>query len=267
MWLFRDLRVITAWFLSSRYYQHFLSLIPKSNKYQILYSQLIESEHSWLLISNVTYLNWLLVAVNMKESDSFNTTSDNCRDCGKEKSVPNVTLLSVLIPFVICRRQQVLEKVICQLIPLHIIFRARLAWNMSQTAAITSQMAATTITNTEKKQKENKPEAEKNSTEMMSNGGTAEQEQEIVDPFCNADNPQIITFQDVTSAAFKIKKGIEYTPCPVRRENSLTALPSSSSPHPSVDGSLNGSLRVLINEALINTNWRFYWNSFFFSIF
>lgn len=136
---------------------------------------------------------------------------------------------------------------------------------MSQTAAITSQTGATKITNTEKKQKENKPEVEKNPTEMMSNGGTAEQEQEFLDPFCNADNPQIITFQDVTSAAFKIKKGIEYTPCPVRRENSLTALPSS--PHPTVDGFLNGSLRVLINEALINTNWRFYWNSFFFSIY
>lgn len=43
----------------------------------------------------------------------------------------------------------------------------------------------------------------------------AEQLDEFTDPFCNADNPQIITFQDVTSAAFKIKNGIEYTPCPV----------------------------------------------------
>lgn len=42
----------------------------------------------------------------------------------------------------------------------------------------------------------------------------AEQQDEFTDPFCNADNPQIITFQDVTSAAFKIKNGIEYTPCP-----------------------------------------------------
>nr|XP_029714117.1 uncharacterized protein LOC115258189 [Aedes albopictus] len=89
--------------------------------------------------------------------------------------------------------------------------------NMSQMVAITSQLAATKIADATPKDKENKPEAVKNSTEMMTNGdagGTSEQEQEFTDPFCNADNPQIITFQDVTSAAFKIKKGIEYTPCP-----------------------------------------------------
>ncbi|KXJ70483.1 hypothetical protein RP20_CCG023396 [Aedes albopictus] len=88
---------------------------------------------------------------------------------------------------------------------------------MSQMVAITSQLAATKIADATPKDKENKPEAVKNSTEMMTNGdagGTSEQEQEFTDPFCNADNPQIITFQDVTSAAFKIKKGIEYTPCP-----------------------------------------------------
>ena len=33
------------------------------------------------------------------------------------------------------------------------------------------------------------------------------------DPLCNPNNVQVITFQDVTSAAFKIKNGIEYTPC------------------------------------------------------
>ncbi|XP_052863075.1 L-threonine ammonia-lyase [Anopheles cruzii] len=38
-------------------------------------------------------------------------------------------------------------------------------------------------------------------------------EPEVVDPFCNADTPQIISFQDVTSAAFKIRKGVELTPC------------------------------------------------------
>lgn len=45
------------------------------------------------------------------------------------------------------------------------------------------------------------------------NGTAAATEPEIVDPFCNADSPQIITFQDVTSAAFKIRKGVELTPC------------------------------------------------------
>lgn len=48
--------------------------------------------------------------------------------------------------------------------------------------------------------------------ETMASDGNLE---EFADPFCNADNPQIITFQDVTSAAFKIKSGIEHTPCPV----------------------------------------------------
>lgn len=38
---------------------------------------------------------------------------------------------------------------------------------------------------------------------------------EIEDPFCNAKNPLKITFQDVTSAAFMIKNGVELTPCPV----------------------------------------------------
>lgn len=38
---------------------------------------------------------------------------------------------------------------------------------------------------------------------------------EIEDPFCNAKSPLKITFQDVTSAAFMIKNGIELTPCPV----------------------------------------------------
>lgn len=36
---------------------------------------------------------------------------------------------------------------------------------------------------------------------------------ELDDKFCDPNNPQIITFQDITSAAFMIKNGIEYTPC------------------------------------------------------
>lgn len=39
---------------------------------------------------------------------------------------------------------------------------------------------------------------------------------ELEDPFCDPKNPRIITFHDITSAAFKIKSGIEITPCPVR---------------------------------------------------
>lgn len=36
------------------------------------------------------------------------------------------------------------------------------------------------------------------------------------DPMCSPNNIQKITFQDVTTAAFLIKGGVEYTPCPVK---------------------------------------------------
>jgi len=39
--------------------------------------------------------------------------------------------------------------------------------------------------------------------------------EEIVDPFCNPEQPQRISFHDVTSAAFLIRGGVERTPCPV----------------------------------------------------
>lgn len=43
----------------------------------------------------------------------------------------------------------------------------------------------------------------------------SEEEVDIVDPHCTATNPYTVTFQDITSAAFLIKNGIEYTPCTV----------------------------------------------------
>ncbi|XP_055608096.1 L-threonine dehydratase catabolic TdcB-like isoform X2 [Uranotaenia lowii] len=70
----------------------------------------------------------------------------------------------------------------------------------------------------EKVDEENFPKAEPAVSDAVKNCEAAKNDvqgpEEFLDPFCNADNPQIITFQDVTSAAFKIKKGIEYTPCP-----------------------------------------------------
>jgi threonine dehydratase len=42
------------------------------------------------------------------------------------------------------------------------------------------------------------------------------EEEKIQDPYCDEKHPKIITFHDVTSAAFKIKSGVEYTPCPVK---------------------------------------------------
>lgn len=38
---------------------------------------------------------------------------------------------------------------------------------------------------------------------------------DLEDPLCSPNNIQKITFQDVTTAAFLIKGGVEYTPCPV----------------------------------------------------
>ena len=38
----------------------------------------------------------------------------------------------------------------------------------------------------------------------------------VADPFCDENNPKIITFQDVCQAAFMIKGGIDVTPCRVR---------------------------------------------------
>ncbi|KAL3869379.1 hypothetical protein ACJMK2_042064 [Sinanodonta woodiana] len=40
-----------------------------------------------------------------------------------------------------------------------------------------------------------------------------EQSVVILDEFCNPDNPKIISFQDVSAAAYKIKDGIQKTPC------------------------------------------------------
>lgn len=38
---------------------------------------------------------------------------------------------------------------------------------------------------------------------------------DIVDPNCIAEKPIRVTFQDITSASYVIKSGIEYTPCTV----------------------------------------------------
>lgn len=38
---------------------------------------------------------------------------------------------------------------------------------------------------------------------------------EIKDPSCLAEKPVRVTFQDIASAAFMIRSGVEYTPCTV----------------------------------------------------
>lgn len=50
------------------------------------------------------------------------------------------------------------------------------------------------------------------------------EEEELTDPFCTEDNPHKITFEDITSAAFKIKCGIQNTPCVKSRLSDATGI-------------------------------------------
>ncbi|XP_026671082.1 uncharacterized protein LOC108627036 isoform X3 [Ceratina calcarata] len=49
-------------------------------------------------------------------------------------------------------------------------------------------------------------------------------DEELIDPFCVEDNPHKITFEDITSAAFKIKCGIVNTPCVQSRLSDATGI-------------------------------------------
>ena len=40
-------------------------------------------------------------------------------------------------------------------------------------------------------------------------------DEELVDSFCDPNNPRVLTFQDVSAAAYMIKPGIQQTPCTV----------------------------------------------------
>ncbi|XP_076374697.1 serine racemase isoform X1 [Megalopta genalis] len=66
------------------------------------------------------------------------------------------------------------------------------------------------------------------STENRSNGDPDEEslsnEEPLVDPFCLEENPHKISFEDITSAAFKIKCGIVNTPCVRSRLSEQTGI-------------------------------------------
>ena len=40
-------------------------------------------------------------------------------------------------------------------------------------------------------------------------------DEELVDSFCDPNNPRVLSFQDVSAAAYMIKSGIQHTPCTV----------------------------------------------------
>ncbi|CAG9813830.1 unnamed protein product [Phaedon cochleariae] len=54
--------------------------------------------------------------------------------------------------------------------------------------------------------------------------GNLEEDNNMADPFCNPDSPVRITFEEVTSAAYKIRSGIDYTPCIKSHLSSLTGM-------------------------------------------
>merc|ERR1712137_954748 len=50
----------------------------------------------------------------------------------------------------------------------------------------------------------------------------AQPAEELFDPWCDPANPQVIQFQDISAAAFKIKSGIMMTPCTRSHISSMT---------------------------------------------
>jgi len=46
---------------------------------------------------------------------------------------------------------------------------------------------------------------------------------DLRDPFCDPEHPVVVTFQDVSAAAFTIRLGITRTPCNVRATKPTTA--------------------------------------------
>ncbi|ESO89242.1 hypothetical protein LOTGIDRAFT_183268 [Lottia gigantea] len=66
-----------------------------------------------------------------------------------------------------------------------------------------------------------------NSDSLEDDQNTEEQKEvncDIKDEFCDPENPKPIKFQDVSAAAFKIKGGIQKTPCTISRMSNFTGI-------------------------------------------
>lgn len=50
------------------------------------------------------------------------------------------------------------------------------------------------------------------------------EDEELVDPFCDPSSPKILSFQDVSAAAYKIKSGIQHTPCTRSQMSSMLGM-------------------------------------------
>lgn len=64
---------------------------------------------------------------------------------------------------------------------------------------------------------------------------------DMVDKYCDPKNPVRVTFNDVSSAAFRIKGGMDVTPCTVRYLIDLSYLEKQISPHLSIHLSIKHS--------------------------
>lgn len=68
-----------------------------------------------------------------------------------------------------------------------------------------------------------------NGLETKLNGvKTTEEEEDIKDPACDPDNPVQVKFQDVSAAAYKIRNGIQRTPCQKSRLSEMLGLELTS---------------------------------------
>lgn len=58
---------------------------------------------------------------------------------------------------------------------------------------------------------------------------------DMVDKYCDPKNPVRVTFNDVSSAAYRIKGGMDVTPCTVRYLIDLSYLEKQISPNLSIN--------------------------------
>ena len=57
---------------------------------------------------------------------------------------------------------------------------------------------------------------------------SGESDEDLRDQYCDPEHPISVSFQEVSAAAYKIKGGIERTPCAVRSSDSLWVIYVSS---------------------------------------
>jgi len=59
---------------------------------------------------------------------------------------------------------------------------------------------------------------------ISNSGGGVDDSDDLMDPFCDPEHPIKVNFQEVSAASFKIRGGIERTPCPRSHMSKLTGM-------------------------------------------